>query len=351
MPITAAIVKDLARACGFELAGVAAALPSDDLARFETWRQAGMAGEMNYLTDRRGDLRADPRHLLPSAQSIVCVGKLYNTPHAHSTEFFDPSRGWISRYAWGGDYHDLLRAPLEKLVALIAEAQGEAFEFKICIDSAPLLERSYARAAGLGWIGKNTCLINQEQGSWFLLAEVLLSIPLATDLPPPDRCGTCRRCIDACPTEAIIPAGTDTWALDARLCISYLTIEKRGDLPAGSANRAGNHIFGCDICQDVCPWNRGAPTTRDVSFGPVEFAPGLERMADLTEPEFRALFRKSPIWRTKYEGFLRNVAMALGNSGNASMKEPLERLSRHANSVISAAAKRALDALEAECVD
>jgi epoxyqueuosine reductase len=346
LPITAAIVKDLARACGFELVGVAAALPSEDFARFETWRAAGRAGEMNYLTDRRGDLRADPRQLLPAAQSIVCVGKLYNTPHARSNEMSDSERGWISRYAWGADYHNVLRAPLEQLVSRIAELHREKFEFKICIDTAPLLERSYARAAGLGWIGKNTCLINQEQGSWFLLAEVLLSIPLTADMPAPERCGTCRRCIEACPTQALVPSG-DGWTLDARLCISYLTIEKRGDLPAELAEGTGKHIFGCDICQDICPWNRKAPVTMDEYFGPVEFAPGLERMADLTEAEFRLLFRQSPIWRTKYEGFLRNVAVALGNSGNASMKEPLERLSRHANSVISAAAKRALGEWEA----
>ena len=344
-------MKDLARASGFELAGVAAALPTDDFARFEMWRTRGMAGEMKYLTDRRGAMRADPRELLPGAQSIVCVGKLYNTPYPRSIEMkgdtSDLDRGWISRYAWGGDYHELLRAPLGKLISGIAGIHGETFDSKICIDSAPLLERSYARAAGLGWIGKNTCLINQEQGSWFLLAEVLLSIPLAVDTAAPDRCGTCHRCIDACPTEAIVPNGAGEWTLDARLCISYLSIEKRGELPAELANRVENHIFGCDICQDVCPWNRRAPVTLDEHFGPVEFAPGLERMADLTEVEFRMLFRQSPIWRTKYEGFLRNVAVALGNSGNASVKEPLERLSRHANSVISGAAKRALGEWEA----
>ncbi len=342
MPITAAVVKDLARACGFELAGVTAALPSEDFTRFESWRSAGMAGEMNYLTDRRGDMRADPGQLLPSAQSIVCLGKLYNTRDARSTELNDAGRGWISRYAWGADYHDLLRAPLENLVSQIARIYGESFESKICIDTAPLLERSYARAAGLGWIGKNTCLINQEQGSWFLLAEVLLSIPLSGDTPAPDRCGTCRRCIDACPTDAIVPGEPGGWTLDARLCISYLTIEKRGDLPAELASRTANHIFGCDICQDVCPWNRKAAVTDDSDFGPVVFAPVLEKMADLTELEFRSLFRRSPVWRSKYEGFLRNVAVALGNSGNAEMKEPLQRLSRHENSVVSGAARRAL---------
>ncbi len=344
-------MKDLARACGFELAGVTAALPSEDFERFQSWREAGMAGEMNYLTDQRGDLRADPRHLLPTAQSIICLGKLYNTPQARSVEIKEAleeeGRGWISRYAWGGDYHEVLRPALREFVARIEEANGESFDSKICIDSAPLLERSYARAAGLGWIGKNTCLINQEQGSWFLLAEVLVSIPLAMDTPAPERCGSCRRCIDACPTEALrLEDVKQGWTLDARLCISYLTIEKRGEVPGEAARGTGNHVFGCDICQEVCPWNWCAPFTEDEHFGAVVFAPGLERMADLTEAEFRELFRRSPIWRAKYEGFLRNVAIAMGNSGNAAVKEPLERLSRHANGVVAAAAKRALDELE-----
>ena len=254
----------------------------------------------------------------------------------------DSSRGWISRYAWGEDYHDMLRRGLEQLLERIAEAHGEPFASKICVDTAPLLERSYARAAGLGWIGKNTCLINQGQGSWFFLGELLLSIPLAADAPPPDRCGSCRRCIDACPTDALVPNGGDGWTLDARLCISYLTIEKRGAVPSELQARTGDHVFGCDICQDVCPWNRRAAVTTEDSFGPSAFAPELEQLAALTEEEFRALFRRSPVWRAKYEGFLRNVAMAMGNSGNASMKEPLEKLVQHSNRIISATAQAAL---------
>ena len=341
MAVSAQEIKELAHACGFELAGVTAAVPSQDLARFETWRAAGMAGEMTYMTDRRGDLRGDPRSLLPEARSIVCVGKLYNTPHEYSTAMTDSGRGWIARYAWGEDYHDVLRRSLEQLLERIAEAHGEPFTSKICVDTAPLLERSYARAAGLGWIGKNTCLINQGQGSWFFLGELLLSIPLAYDAPPPDRCGTCRRCIDACPTDALVPDGKDGWTLDARLCISYLTIEKRGALPSELQPRTGNHVFGCDICQDVCPWNRPD------SSAPTNFAPELERLAALTEEEFRALFRRSPVWRAKYEGFLRNVAMAMGNSRNASMKEPLEKLVQHSNRIVSAAAHAALLVLAA----
>lgn len=339
-------IKRLARECGFELAGIAPALPSEDFDRFQTWRSAHLSGEMKYLNDMRGDLRADPRNLLPGAKSLVCVGKLYNTSLPRSLDFAQPERGWISRYAWGADYHEILRAGLERLVEKIAEGHGEPFEWKICVDTAPLLERSYARSAGLGWIGKNTCLINQQHGSWFFLGELLLSLPLEPDTPPPDRCGTCRRCIDACPTQAIVPGEGPEWQLDARLCISYLTIEKRGDIPDEIRLEAtGNHVFGCDICQDVCPWNQRAPLTEDAGFAPREFAPPLEELAALTEDEFRQRFRRSPVQRAKYSGFLRNVAIAIGNSGKREMRQPLERLAIHPNEEVARAARRALDVL------
>jgi epoxyqueuosine reductase len=340
--MTAERLKAMARDCGFALAGVAAALPSEDLTRFEAWRAAGYAGEMRYLTDRRGDMRADPRNLLPSARSILCVGKLYHTRHPLSIEQKDATRGWISRYAWGADYHEVMRASLERLVAAIGDVYGEPFEARICVDTAPLLERSYARAAGLGWIGKNSCLINEQQGSWFLLGEVLLSIPLAPDWPPPDRCGTCRRCIDACPTQAIVQNEKREWTLDSRLCISYMTIEKRGEFSAEEETQLGNHLFGCDICQDVCPWNGRAPFTRETAFEPAAFAPELSSMAMLSEDEFRRRFRRSPVWRAKYEGFLRNVALALGRSANPAMQQPLEQLAQHASQVVANTARRAL---------
>lgn len=342
LAISPSSVKELARACGFELAGIAPALPAEDFARFEAWRAAGLAGELHYLTDHRGDLRSDPRHLLPSAKSIVCVGKLYNTGHPRSTDFSEPSHGWISRYAWGADYHNVLRPKLEQLIGSIAERHGEPFESRICIDTAPLLERSYARLAGLGWIGNNTCLINQERGSWFFLAEILLSIPLAPDAPPPDRCGTCTRCIDACPTDALVPDSNGGWQLDARSCISYLTIEKRGAMPAEIASQTANHVFGCDICQDVCPWNRSAGVTPEEAFAPREFAPSLAELAELSEPAFRARFRSTPVWRAHYGGFLRNVAAAMGNSGNREMLEPLERLAAHPDALVSGAARQAI---------
>ncbi|MGI8959524.1 MAG: tRNA epoxyqueuosine(34) reductase QueG [Bryobacteraceae bacterium] len=344
--LTSGQIKELARACGFELAGVTAALPIEDFSRFQGWRDDGFAGDMNYLTDHRGDLRSDPRNLLPGARSIVCVGKLYNTPHPYSTGLSDTNRGWISRYAWGTDYHDVMREALELLVAQIAEVYQGSFDWKICVDTAPLLERSYARAAGLGWIGKNACLINQQQGSWFFLGELLLSIPLVSDLPAPGRCGTCRRCIDACPTEAILPDEDGQWRLDARLCVSYLTIEKRGPIARDLTEGIANHVFGCDICQDVCPWNSRAPVGGDARLQPSQFAPPLTELAELTEEEFRKTFRKTAVWRTKYAGFLRNVAIAMGNAGDPALRQPLEKLTHHADETVAAAAREALSAFD-----
>ncbi len=338
MPISAEQVKTLARECGFELVGTTPALPSEDFERFQQWREADLAGEMGYLTDHRGDLRGDPRNLLPEAQSIVCVGKLYNTVPPSST---DGQEALISRYAWGADYHDVMRRSLEALVAKIAAAHGMPFQSRICVDTAPLLERSYARAAGLGWIGKNTCLIHQGQGSWFFLGELLLSIPLSPDMPAPNRCGTCTRCIDACPTAAIVP-GEDGWRLDARLCISYLTIEKRGDVADDLQAKMGNHLFGCDICQDVCPWNRRAALTDDPDFQRRELPASLAEFAQFTAEDFRRVFRQSPVWRAKYSGFLRNVAIALGNTADKTVREPLERLAEHPDPAVAEAARQSL---------
>jgi epoxyqueuosine reductase len=304
-----------------------------------------MAGEMHYLTDHRGTLRADPRRLLPTARSVLCVGKLYNAPYPYSTRIDEDSRAWISRYSWGDDYHDVLRLGLTNVVDRLNQKLQQPFEWRICVDAAPLLERSYARLAGLGWIGRNTCLINQQHGSWFFLGELLLSLDLSPAVPAPDRCGTCRRCIDACPTNALVPQPDGTWSLDARLCISYLTIEKRGSIPAPDQPGLGNHVFGCDICQDVCPWNRKASVTTEPAFQPRAFAPNLVELAALTEDEFRSLFRATPVWRAKYSGFLRNVAIAMGNRPQPQFAEPLERLAAHPDPTVASAAKASLERL------
>ena len=319
-------IRELARACGFELAGVAPASPAPDFARFEEWVGAGHAGEMRYLTDHRGALRADGRHLLPTARSVICVGKIYNTPLPYSTQFEAPERAWIARYAWGDDYHDVVRRGLERLDEMLREEAPH--ESRICVDTAPLLERSYARAAGLGWIGKNTCLINQRQGSWFFLGELVTSLAIAPDAALPDRCGTCTRCIDACPTEAIVPAKEGGYALDSRRCISYFTIELRSAIPEEQRALAGGNVFGCDICQDVCPWNRRAAVTDDPAFAARDFAPPLTRLATLTQEEFREMFRGTPVTRARYAGFLRNVATAMGSLARPEFRPALERLAR-----------------------
>ena len=340
--LTAAAAKRIALACGFDLAGIAAAVSIEDYGRFDAWVQAGAAGEMRYLTDRRGELRQSPANLLPQVKSILCVGKLYNSPYPYSTAFSDPERAWISRYAWGQDYHDTLREGLTRVVKELERAAGESFEHRICVDTAPILERSYARLAGLGWIGRNTCLINQQKGSWFFLGELLLSLELQPDLPPPDRCGTCRRCIDACPTSAIVESSKGGWMLDSRLCISYFTIEKRGEIPAEHHSGIGTNVFGCDICQDVCPWNGRAPQTDAGEFQPREFAPPLERLAGMTEDEFRSVFRATPVWRAKYAGFLRNVAIAMGNSGELKFLPALRKLAEDSRPEVSQPARLAI---------
>jgi len=350
-PLSAAAVRELARGCGFELAGVTPAAPAEDRYWYRRWVDAGYAGEMRYLADRRASIRDDPRNLLPSARSLIAVGKLYQTPQPHTQEFDDAGRGWISRYAWGGDYHEVMRRGLQRLDTELRRELGPeaAYESKTCADTAPLLERTYARAAGLGWIGRNTCLINQASGSWFFLGELLVSIEILPDAecgPPPDRCGTCRRCIDACPTAAIVPAPSPAgFTVDSRRCVSYFTIELRGAIPEEQRPGMGAHVFGCDICQDVCPWNRRAPVTEDVEFAPRHLAPPLERLAGISEEEFRSMFRDTPVSRARYSGFLRNIAIAMGNSRMAKFREPLEKLAASGDALVAAHARWALSRL------
>lgn len=309
--MSAAQVKVLAGECGFALAGVAAAGPVSDFARYESWIQAGHAGGMRYLTDHRAQIRRDVRNLLPAARSVIVVGKLYNSADTHQ-----PGDARIARYAWSRDYHLTMAEALTRLAQRIAEQVGD-HQYKVCVDSAPLLERSLAREAGLGWIGKNTCLINEPQGSWFLLGEMLTSLDLEPDAPPPDRCGSCTRCIDACPTAAFVPAetngtgGTVRWTLDSRRCISYLTIEHRGPIPPEHHAGIGDHVFGCDICQEVCPWNRRAPVDEGA-------APhiALSELAAMDEAAFRSRFRDTAIYRTKYAGLRRNVEIVQTNKAH-----------------------------------
>jgi epoxyqueuosine reductase len=324
--VRAAVVETLARECGFELAGVAPALPPEpEAAQFLDWVSRGLAGRMSYLTDHRAQIRTDPRNLLASAKSIVCVARSYNMPEP----------GPVARYARTEDYHDVFRQDLERLAGRMREEFGD-FEYRICVDTAPLLERSYARAAGLGWIGRNTCLINQEFGSYVLLAELLTSLDLPAGTSAPDRCGTCTRCIDACPTDAIVPGGLRT-ELDSTRCISYFTIELKGEIPEEHRAGIGTLAFGCDICQEVCPWNRKAPFT-----GVTASSPELETLAALTPEQFRDAFRRTPVWRSKYSGLLRNVAVAMGNSRDAKYRPTLKRLAASEDKVVRSHAEWAL---------
>ena len=266
---------------------------------------------------------------------VICVGVLYNGPEVYSLQCDTEEAGWIARYAFGEDYHLLMQERLKRLAGRIGEEVGE-FRWRACVDTYPLLERSFARAAGLGWIGKNTCLIHEGQGSWFFLGELLTSLDLGDGGPPaPDRCGTCRRCIDACPTTALVPDGLGGWRLDARRCISYLTIELRGAIPEELREGVGSHVFGCDICQDVCPWNRRAPVTSEAAFQARHFAPPLEKLARLSEQEYKEMFRGTAVERARYTAFLRNVAVAMGNSGLEKFRGELERLAGHEDGLVA----------------
>lgn len=353
--MTGKSVKALARRLGFELVGVAAAEPTLESLFYPDWLARGYAGEMNYLAGRRGELRSDPKKLLPSAKSLICLGLVYNSEAPYSTEEktgATDAAGWVSRYAWGADYHTVLKDKLFELVEALRREAGD-FDYKVCVDTAPLLERTYAHHAGLGWIGKNTCLINQQLGSWVFLGEIITSLDLEPDQPAPFRCGTCTRCIDACPTDALVPIGDPagpadgpSHALDSRLCISYWTIELRGSIPEQHRGEMGAHIFGCDICQDVCPWNRSAATTAMPEFQPKNRLPPLDELASMTREEFDARFSASPIERTRYRGFLRNVAAAMGNSGKAEFREPLRRMCQSDDPVIREHAQWALNQLD-----
>ncbi|MDA0206532.1 MAG: tRNA epoxyqueuosine(34) reductase QueG [Acidobacteria bacterium] len=322
-------IKTAAREAGFELCGVARAEPTLESAFYPEWISRGFHGKMGYLEGPRGEMRADPRTLLPSARSVICVGQVYNAPYRYSTEADEPEKGWVARYAWGRDYHDTMKNRLHGLARTLRDEAGD-FEYKVCVDTSPILERAYAHRAGLGWIAKNTCLINEQIGSWVLLGEILTSLELDADEPAPFRCGTCTRCIDACPTDAFVEIGDagPSHALDARRCISYWTIELKGEIPEENRGEIGRHVFGCDICQDVCPWNRPAraATTDAEEFQPANAEPSLEELATMTQEQFNDRFAGTPIERSRYAGFLRNVAVAMGNSGNPEVMATLERL-------------------------
>jgi epoxyqueuosine reductase len=327
-----AIIKRAADGAGFDAFGIAPATDTSELKHFPEWIAAGHAGEMKYLEarDDHGDLkRASLARVAPWARSVVVCAINYNTANPYSTEVHDPDRGWISRYAWSReDYHDAVLRRLKRVEAALCEAVPANLEPTLItrsyVDTGPIVERVFAKYAGVGWVGKNTCVINQKKGSWLFLGVILTSLELAPDLPAPDRCGTCTRCIEACPTDAILAP----YQLDSNKCIAYLTIEKRGSIPEDLRDGMGHHVFGCDICQDVCPWNRKAPASTAPEFQarPGLVNPALAWLAEMSVEEFCDAFRGSPIRRAKRAGLRRNVAIAMGNSGNRDFLPLLDRL-------------------------
>jgi epoxyqueuosine reductase len=366
MPETA--IRDqivvLAQEAGFSKAGIAP-IPQPgepELAEFETyfehWIERGHAGEMEYLKRRDQDnrlLRSSLRIAVPWARSVIVCAANYNADAPRSTDPASAECAWIARYAWTGyrsdstqdptrpsDYHDVLLARLKKLEQRLQQELGP-FPSRCYVDTGPLVERVYALHAGIGWIGKNTCILDQHLGSWLFLGVILTGLELPAARPvtlPEDRCGSCTRCIDACPTGALIAP----YQMDASQCIAYLTIEKRGPIPEPLRSQMGRQVFGCDICQDVCPWNRRAPLSADAELAvrPELVNPALTWLAELDAERFRSLFRQSPLQRAKLAGLLRNVAIAMGNSGLAGYLPKLREWAAAADPVLADAAQWAL---------
>jgi epoxyqueuosine reductase len=354
-------VSTLAEEAGFAKAGIAPVPPPGDAAEypeldhFKSWVEQGRAGEMEYLK-RRDELgrllRSSLRVAQPWVRSVIVCASNYNPDAPRSTDPAAPQSGWIARYALTGslnecggqspsDYHDVLLARLKQLDQKLQQSLGP-FASRCYVDTGPLVERVYARYAGIGWIGKNTCILNQQLGSWLFLGVILtgLDLPQEPLQIADDRCGSCTRCLDACPTGALVAP----YQMDASLCIAYLTIEKRGSIDEPLRAQMGRQVFGCDICQDVCPWNRRAPISSDAELAvrPELVNPALAWLAEMTADDFGRLFRKSPLQRTRLKGLLRNVAIAMGNSGLASYVPKLQEWADGIDPVLAEAAQWAL---------
>jgi epoxyqueuosine reductase len=310
--LSSAHVKVRAVELGFDLCGIAGVAGVDELARLPEWLGRGYGGRMTYL-NRTARVRADIRAWMPTARAVVAVANIYDTAHPHHVEMADPSRARVARYAWGTDYHDVMGRRLDGLAAWMRGVAGPGFEARWCVDDGPVQEKIYAWQAGLGWVGKHTCLVNPAIGSWILLGILACNLEIEPDAPSLDQCGTCRLCVDACPSGAIV----EPYVLDARRCLSYLTIEIRGGIPDGQRPTVGAHIFGCDICQDVCPYNALAPVARDSCWQPT---PSLRdaRLAALWSMDDDGLARAiegTALRRAGVRGLRRNLAVAIGNAG------------------------------------
>ena len=333
--LTSSTVKAKALELGFDLCGVAPAETFPELSFLREWLDRGYAGDMAYLP-RSADRRADARAVVPGARSVIVTGTIYNTDRPYSTELMgsDPSespreRGLaptalIARYAWGDDYHDVLTRRLRALLEWMRAVSPQPFDARAYVDTGPVQERVYAQYAGLGWIGKNTCLINQELGSWLFLAEIICTIPLDPDTQGLEQCGSCTRCLDACPTGALVEPGV----LDSTRCLSYLTIESRSATPAEHRASLGAHVYGCDICQEVCPFNQAPIQSDDAAWQPRSGLdrPPLAALWQRSDTELRALVKGSAMTRAKLTGLRRNLAVAIGNSGDpealAALRQP-----------------------------
>jgi len=309
--MTSSDIKVRARELGFDACGIAPAADHPELRFFREWLDRGYAGTMAYLP-RSANRRADVRHVLPSARTVIATATVYNTDRPYSTECADPARAQIARYAWGDDYHDVIGARLESLLAWMRASSPEPFDARAYVDTGPVQERVYAQHAGIGWIGKNTCVINPGLGSWIFLGEILCSLPLAVDAPSLDQCGTCTLCLEACPTGAIV----DPAVLDSTHCISYLTIEHRGDIPEPLRSSIGSHVFGCDICQDVCPWNAVARRSDDPAWQPRAAWDRVDLMtlAARDDDELATALHGSALRRTQVHGLRRNIGIAIVNA-------------------------------------
>lgn len=303
-------IKAEARRLGFDLVGIASANPHEHVPFFNEWLAKGNAATMEYLQRRRED-RADPQQVLAGARTLICCGLNYHNATSSSQEVETPERAWISSYAWGDDYHEVFLSKLQELETFIQKEISADAALKSYVDTGPILERSYAASAGLGWIGKNTMLINRKLGSFFFIGEILTDLSLELDTMESDHCGKCRLCIDACPTEALTP-----YQMDANHCIAYLTIEHRGDIPSEFHDKLGHHVVGCDICQEVCPWNQQAPLASEAAFQarPGLYHPTLDSLEALDEEAFRSKFKKSAIKRVKWEGLKRNLDIVRRNN-------------------------------------
>jgi epoxyqueuosine reductase len=329
------VVKARARELGFDRVAIGSAEPPEHGAALEAWLDAGYAGTMSYLDRGRAE-RLDPARLLPGSRSVVAVAMSYNPGPAPDDDW-----GPVSRYARGRDYHDVIRPRLIELGEFIGSAAGGQVASRAAVDTSAVLERDLAARAGLGWVGKNTNLLTPTLGSYFFIGIVLTTAELPFDAREPDRCGTCTACLDACPTRAFVAP----YVLDARRCISYLTIEHRGDIAGELADQLGDWLFGCDVCQEVCPWNRKAEPGHEPALGPSGSLGELERLLGLDPEAFRARFRGSAITRTKRAGLLRNAAIVLANRGERRAAGALNRALADDEPAVRHAAAWALEKL------